>query len=46
LIAVVLAYAGFRIKSRIEERVMTNTFGPQYEEYSRSTAAIIPGTPL
>lgn len=41
-IAVVLAYAGFKIKSLIEERTMTSTFGEQYGEYSRSTGAIVP----
>jgi protein-S-isoprenylcysteine O-methyltransferase Ste14 len=43
LVAVALLYAGFRIKSLIEERAMAYTFGPEYEEYSRSTGAIIPG---
>jgi protein-S-isoprenylcysteine O-methyltransferase Ste14 len=43
VVAVVLLYAGFRIKSLIEERVMLNTFGEEYEAYSRSTGAIIPG---
>jgi protein-S-isoprenylcysteine O-methyltransferase Ste14 len=41
-VAVVLAYVGFRIKSKIEERAMTGTFGAEYEAYSRSTGAIIP----
>lgn len=42
VIAVVLAYLGFKIKSKIEERAMINTFGAQYDEYSRATGAIIP----
>lgn len=42
IIAVVLAYIGFKIKSKIEERTMTNTFGAQYDEYSRTTGAIVP----
>jgi len=42
LVAVVLAYAGFKIKSKIEERTMTSTFGAEYEDYSRSTGAIVP----
>ncbi|HLI63801.1 MAG TPA: isoprenylcysteine carboxylmethyltransferase family protein [Terriglobales bacterium] len=42
LVAVVLLYAGFKIKSRIEERAMSNTFGVEYEEYSRTTGAIVP----
>jgi protein-S-isoprenylcysteine O-methyltransferase Ste14 len=41
-IAVVFAYAGFKIKSLIEERTMTSTFGEQYSEYSRSTGGIVP----
>jgi protein-S-isoprenylcysteine O-methyltransferase Ste14 len=39
---VLLLYAGFKIKSRIEERTMTNTFGAEYDDYSRSTGAIVP----
>jgi len=42
MIAVVLLYAGFKIKSRIEERTMMKTFGPDYDAYSRSTGAIVP----
>ncbi len=42
LVAVVLAYVGFKIKSRVEERAMIDTFGASYEEYSRSTGAILP----
>jgi len=42
LVAVLLLYAGFKIKSRIEERTMTNTFGAEYDDYSRSTGAIVP----
>jgi protein-S-isoprenylcysteine O-methyltransferase Ste14 len=42
VIAVVLLYAGFKIKSKIEERTMTNTFGAEYADYSRSTGAIVP----
>lgn len=41
-VAVVLAYVGFRIKSKIEERAMIGTFGTEYEAYSRTTGAIIP----
>lgn len=42
LVAVALFYIGFKIKSRIEERAMTSTFGTEYDEYCRSTGAIIP----
>lgn len=42
LVAILLLYVGFKIKSKIEERTMTNTFGAQYDEYSRSTGAIVP----
>jgi protein-S-isoprenylcysteine O-methyltransferase Ste14 len=42
LVAVVLLWIGFVMKSRIEERFMTATFGPEYEEYSRTTGAIVP----
>lgn len=42
VIAVVLLYLGFKVKSKIEERTMTETFGAQYEDYSRTTGAIIP----
>lgn len=41
-IAFMLLYVGFLIKSRIEERAMKETFGAQYEEYSRSTGQILP----
>ena len=42
VVAVVLLWIGFTMKSRVEERFMTNTFGAEYEEYSRSTGAIVP----
>ena len=42
LIAVVLLYVGFKMKSKIEERAMTSTFGAEYAEYSRTTGAIVP----
>ncbi|MGC2110077.1 MAG: isoprenylcysteine carboxylmethyltransferase family protein [Candidatus Korobacteraceae bacterium] len=42
LIAVLLLYLGFKIKSRIEEQAMLTTFGAEYDEYSRTTGAIIP----
>ncbi len=42
IIAVVLLYAGFKLKSMIEERAMSATFGPEYADYSRTTGAILP----
>lgn len=42
LVAVVLAYVGFKLKSKIEERTMTTTFGAQYDDYARTTGAIVP----
>jgi protein-S-isoprenylcysteine O-methyltransferase Ste14 len=42
IVAVVLLYIGFKMKSRIEERTMVATFGAQYEDYSRSTGGILP----
>jgi protein-S-isoprenylcysteine O-methyltransferase len=42
IVAVILLYTGFAIKSRIEERAMTNTFGAEYDEYSRNTGRILP----
>jgi len=41
LVAVVLAAVSFIVKSRAEERRMRETF-PEYEEYARGTAAIVP----
>ncbi|HEX3106310.1 MAG TPA: isoprenylcysteine carboxylmethyltransferase family protein [Terriglobales bacterium] len=40
--AIALMCVGFWIKSRMEEGFMRKTFGQQYEEYSRSTGALIP----
>jgi len=42
LIGVVLLYIGFKMKSKIEEQAMISTFGAQYDEYSRTTGAILP----
>jgi len=41
-VAVPLLWIGFTIKSRIEERFMTATFGSQYDEYRRMTGGIVP----
>ena len=40
--AVLLLWIGFWIKSRMEEGFMRKTFGDEYQEYSRSTGALIP----
>ena len=37
-----LAWLGLWIKSRLEERFMVATFGTQYEDYRRTTGAILP----
>jgi protein-S-isoprenylcysteine O-methyltransferase Ste14 len=42
LLAFVLLWLGFWIKSRMEEGFMRKTFGPEYEEYSKSTGALLP----
>jgi protein-S-isoprenylcysteine O-methyltransferase Ste14 len=42
LISIALLWLGFWIKSQMEEKYMRKTFGPQYEEYSQSTGALIP----
>ena len=42
VIAVALLYAGFKIKSRIEEQTMAATFGSQYADYMSATGAIVP----
>jgi protein-S-isoprenylcysteine O-methyltransferase Ste14 len=42
LVAVVLLYAGFTLKSRIEERAMAGLFGSEYDDYTRSTGVILP----
>ena len=42
VIAVVLLYAGFKIKSKIEEQTMAATFGQAYADYMKTTGAILP----
>jgi protein-S-isoprenylcysteine O-methyltransferase Ste14 len=42
LVGFVLAFASFLLKSRMEEARMAETF-PEYTEYRRHTAALIPG---
>ena len=40
--ALALAFVGWRWKSLIEERVMTEQFGDAYEDYKRRVKALIP----
>ena len=42
LIALLLVYVGWKIKSRLEERMMVSTFGDQYTAYANSTGALFP----
>jgi protein-S-isoprenylcysteine O-methyltransferase Ste14 len=42
LVALVLLWLGFWIKSRMEEGFMRKTFGEEYQEYSRITGALVP----
>ena len=42
LVALVVLWLGFWIKSRMEEGFMRKTFGEEYEVYTRSTGALIP----
>ena len=42
LVALALVYAGWKIKSRLEERMMVSTFGEQYTTYANSTGALFP----
>lgn len=41
-VAVLVAFAGWRFKWRTEEKFMVEEFGDQYEQYRRSTPAIVP----
>jgi protein-S-isoprenylcysteine O-methyltransferase Ste14 len=42
LIGFALVFVAFLIKSRLEERRMMEQFGAKYEEYRRTTSALIP----
>lgn len=44
-VALVLVYAGWKIKSRLEEQMMVSTFGEQYIVYANSTGALFPRLP-
>lgn len=41
--AIVVFAIGTWIRVRIEERLLRETFGPQFEEYARRVPAVIPG---
>lgn len=41
-LALPLVYIGWKIKSRLEERMMTGTFGSDYTAYASSVGAIFP----
>ena len=44
LVAAIVVFAiGTWIRVRSEERLLRETFGPQFEEYARRVAAVIPG---
>ncbi|PYV65700.1 MAG: hypothetical protein DMG95_01005 [Acidobacteria bacterium] len=42
VLAIVLFWFGFWFKSRLEEQFMRKTFGQEYDEYARSTGALVP----
>ena len=42
VIALLLVYAGWKIKSRLEEQMMVSTFGDEYIAYAKSTGALFP----
>lgn len=42
LLALVLVYTAWKIKSHLEERMMISTFGSEYTAYANSTGAIFP----
>lgn len=42
LIGLIVAFVSFRIKSRIEERFMTEQFGEKYDAYKAQVKALIP----
>ena len=42
VVAVLLVWIAWKIKSRMEEEFMVRTFGVDYEEYRRTTGALLP----
>jgi protein-S-isoprenylcysteine O-methyltransferase Ste14 len=41
-LALILAFLAWRLKSRVEEALMIEQFGAEYEEYKRQVKALIP----
>ena len=41
-IGIALLYLGFAFKLRLEEQFMRKTFGQEYEEYAKTTGALVP----
>jgi protein-S-isoprenylcysteine O-methyltransferase Ste14 len=44
-LGVALVWFGLLLKARLEERFMVQTFGEQYDDYRRSTGALLPRLP-
>jgi protein-S-isoprenylcysteine O-methyltransferase len=42
VLATLVLWSAFWVKSRMEERFMVKTFGQDYNEYRRSTGALVP----
>ena len=42
VIAFLLLWLAFLLKSRMEERFMRQAFGPEYDDYIRTTGALVP----
>lgn len=42
VIAIALFWLGFAYKLRLEEQFMRKTFGPEYDEYAKTTGALVP----
>lgn len=42
VLAIVIAFASFWYKARLEERVMHDAFGAEYDAYKREVASLIP----
>ncbi len=42
LLSIAMFWLGFSIKSGMEEKFMLQTFGTEYQEYTRTTGALVP----